>query len=300
MNILKSLGFLPLFLLLNCIAGAQQKPEKENWIKLFNGKDLTGWDIKIAKHKLNENFGNTFRVENGIMRLAYDQYKTFDGKYGHMYYKTPFSYYKIRFEYRFVGNQTPGGDAWNVRNSGIMVHSQSAASMGKLQDFPVSIEIQLLGGLGQGERHTANLCTPGTQIEMNGKLVTEHCIDSHSKTYDGDQWVTVEAEVLGDSVISHIIAGDTVLQYNKPQVSPDFVGTGYSWEKANVKDADKWKLKAGQLLKEGYIAVQAESHPIDFRKIELLNLVGCMNKKCKNYKAYYVKQGKCVCSAGRK
>ncbi|RIV25570.1 DUF1080 domain-containing protein [Fibrisoma montanum] len=279
---------------------AQKPADRRDWIQLFNGKDLTGWDIKITGQPLNDNYKNTFRVEDGILRIAYDQYQTFDGKYGHLYYNKPFSHYIVRFTYRFVGNQTPGGAAWNVRNSGVMVHSQSAKSLSMKQDFPVSLEIQLLGGLNKGERHTANLCTPGTQVYMNGKLNPAHCIDSRSKTYDGDQWVTAEAIVLGDSVIHHLVEGDTVLTYQRPEVSSYFVSNDYNWQAAGVDNANEWISRANKPLVEGYIALQAESHPIDFRNVEVLNLKGCMDPKALNYKSYYVKADNTQCRYGTK
>jgi hypothetical protein len=268
----------------------------EEWNSLFNGKDLTGWDIKITGEPLGENYKNTFRVEDSMLRLAYDQYTNFDDKFGHLYYQTPYSYYKIRFQYRFTGNQTPGGADWNVRNSGIMIHSQSAKTVEINQDFPVSVEVQLLGGLNKGERPTANVCTPGTQVHMNGALRPEHCISSSSKTYNGDQWVDVTVEVFGDSLIRHVVEGDTVLAYEKPQISGGFVGEVHNWTKANITDSVSWIDKNGTLLKEGYIALQAESHPIDFKRIELLNLVGCMDKKAKNYKDYFIRadNSKCI------
>ncbi|GAB3886676.1 3-keto-disaccharide hydrolase [Spirosoma agri] len=277
---------------------AQSKADKEEWIQLFNGKDLRDWDIKIAGLPLNDNYKNTFRVENGVLRIAYDQYKTFDGKYGHMYYKTPFSYYIVRFTYRFVGNQTPGGDAWNVRNSGVMVHSQSAKSLSLGQTFPVSLELQLLGGLGKGERHTANLCTPGTQVYMHGKLQAEHCIDSDSKTYDGDQWVTSSAIVLGDSMVHHLIGKDTVLTYEKTQVGGGFVSADHDWNAGHFSSeaANYWASRANTPLSEGYIALQAESHPIDFRVVEVLNLKGCMDPKALNYKSYFIKSDNTQCT----
>jgi hypothetical protein len=271
---------------------------QEEWLSLFNGKDLTGWDIKIAGFDLNENFGNTFRVEDSMIRIAYDQYESFDEKFGHMYYQQPFSYYKLKFQYRFVGEQLKGGAVWNVRNSGIMVHSQSAASNNKDQHFPVSIEVQLLGGLGEenGERHTGNLCTPGTRVVMGDTLRLDHCIDSDSKTYHGDQWVEMEAIVLGDSVIHHVIGEDTILTYYKPQIDEIFVNRdNYNWEGAFVNDPESWEARAGELLKSGYIALQAESHPIDFKDIYLLNLEGCMDPKAKNYKSYYVKADNSKC-----
>ncbi|QDK80773.1 DUF1080 domain-containing protein [Spirosoma sp. KCTC 42546] len=276
-------------------AQTQKSAVRQEWVQLFNGKDLKNWDIKIAGLPLNDNYKNTFRVENGILRIAYDQYKTFDGKYGHMYYNKPYSYYRVRFTYRFVGNQTPGGDTWNVRNSGVMVHSQSAASCSIGQTFPVSLELQLLGGLGKGPRHTGNLCTPGTQVYMSGKLKPEHCIDSDSKTYDGDQWVTAEAIVLGDSIVHHIVEGDTVLTYERPEVGGGFVNEGHDWKIAHIDNADYWISRANTPLGEGYIALQAESHAIDFKKVEVLDLKGCTDPKALNYKSYFVKSDNTQC-----
>ena len=277
-----------LLVLVEFDALCQEKPDKEEWIQLFNGNDLTGWDIKITGHELNANFANTFRVEDGILKVSYDGYETFTSQYGHLYYKQPFSYYKIRFEYRFVEEQLTGGAAWNVRNSGVMLHSQSAHSLTKDQGFPVSLEFQLLGGLGEGPRTTGNLCTPGTYVEMNDKVDMTHCFNSSSKTYDGDQWVKAEAVVLGDSVIYHLVEGDTVLHYQHPKIGEEDQMKTYFLP-------GEWVKKAGMPLKEGYIALQAESHPIHFRTVELLNLKGCMNPKCPKYRRYYVAQGECEC-----
>lgn len=299
-NFFKSFASLLLGLSLIAQASAQTNADRQEWIKLFNGKDLSGWDIKIAGQPLNDNYKNTFRVENGILRIAYDKYQNFDGKYGHLYYNKPFSYYIVRFTYRFVGNQTPGGAAWNVRNSGVMIHSQSAKSLSIGQDFPVSLEIQLLGGLGKGPRHTANLCTPGTQVYMNGKLNPAHCIDSDSKTYDGDRWVTAEAIVFGDSVIHHVVEGDTVMTYQRPEIGGGFVSPDYDWKDAHIDNGQYWISRANTPLKEGYIALQAESHPIDFRSVEVLNLQGCTDPKALNYKSYYVKSDNTQCRYGKK
>lgn len=247
-------------LLLTCAAIATRAADPAGsgpWIQLFNGKNLDGWKVKITGYDLNDNFGNTFRVEDGLLKVGYDQYQKFDGKFGHIFYHQPFSNYVLRAEYRFVGEQTPGGPGWAFRNSGLMLHGQSPESMEKNQNFPVSIEVQLLGGSGSGKRTTANLCTPGTHIVMDGKLVTQHCIDSTSKTYHGDQWVTVEVEVYGNKLIRHIVEGETVLAYSQPQLDEG--------------DADARRLlKAGEkMLHGGYISLQAESHPVQFRKVEL-------------------------------
>lgn len=286
--------FIATFITISTFA-QKQNPKKEEWIQLFNGKNLDGWDIKIAGHDINDNYKNTYRVEDGMIRIMYDQYEQFDNKFGHMYYKEPFSYYKLRFEYRFTGNQTKGGASWNVRNSGVMIHSQSAQSNSKNQHFPVSLEIQTLGGLGKGTRHTANLCTPGTQVTLNGKFNDNHVIDSNSKTYDGDQWVTIEAVILGDSLIQHIVENQVVLEYTKPIIGGGFVGKDYGWKEAGFDNGDEWEKKNGTPLKEGYIALQAESHPIDFRKIEVLNLKGCTDPKALNFKSYYLKSDNSTC-----
>jgi hypothetical protein len=233
------------------------------WQQLFNGKDLKDWQVKIKDHALNENFGNTFRVVNGKIQVNYDHYKNFDNQFGHLFYKTPFSYYLIGVEYRFTGNQVSGGAGWAFRNSGVMIHGQDPATMNKGQDFPHSIEVQLLGGSGTGKRPTANVCTPGTQYVMNNAVVKNHCMDSSSPTFNGDQWVRVEALVLGDSLVVHYVNGKEVLRYQRPQTEP----VGGATE--------------GKLLKSGTISLQSESHPVEFRKVEIVNLVKYSRNKKK-------------------
>jgi hypothetical protein len=240
-----------------CASKSGSKAQDEEWMQLFNGKDLNDWEIKITGYELNNNYKNIFRVEDGLMKVRYEGIDTFKNEFGHIFYKEPFSQYKLRIEYRFTGDQVPGGPAWAFRNSGVMLHSQSAASMTLDQDFPVSIEGQFLGGNGTDERTTLNVCTPGTNIVMDGELVTRHCTNSRSKTYHGDVWVTAEIVVLGDSVIHHILEGDTVLTYYKPQVGGAPEG---------------YPVPEGTLINEGYICLQAESHPVEFRKVELLDL----------------------------
>lgn len=257
-------------MLMLTLTGMAQKKKADGWLQLFNGKDLSGWDIKIKGHDLNENYGNTFRVEDGLLKVRYDQYTNFNEQYGHIFYNKNFSAYIIVVEYRFVGEQVAGGPGWALRNSGIMLHGQSAASMGKDQDFPISLEEQLLGGNGKDPRSTSNLCTPGTNVVMNGKLITDHCISSTSKTYHGEQWVRAGALVLRDSVIKHFVFSDTVIVYNKPQT-----GGG------NVSGADSTLMQAGRMLTEGSISLQSESHPVDFRKVELFDLEPYVNDPVK-------------------
>mgnify|MGYP002047630688 CR=1 FL=1 len=118
----------------------------QGWIQMFNGRDLSGWTPKIKGYAAGENFGDTFRVVDGLLTVNYEHYDAFDRRFGHLFYKTEFSNYRLRAEYRFVGPQVKGGRGWAFRNSGLMIHGQPVATMGKDQDFPVSIEVQLLGG----------------------------------------------------------------------------------------------------------------------------------------------------------
>ena len=250
-------------ILVNGLYGYAKEPSKpadSQWISLFNGKNLDGWKVKITGYGLNDNFGNTFRVEDGVLKVCYDQYDKFGGKFGHIFYKEKFSHYRLRLEYRFVGEQVPGGPGWAFRNNGIMIHCQSPESMRRDQNFPVSIEVQLLGGDGKNKRSTGNLCTPGTHVVMDDQLVTQHCISSRSKTYHGDQWVKAEVEVHGNRLIKHIINGQVVLEYERPQL--------------DEKDRDaRTLIKDGNtMVSEGYISLQAESHPLEFRNIEILPL----------------------------
>ncbi|HSC27966.1 MAG TPA: DUF1080 domain-containing protein, partial [Vicinamibacterales bacterium] len=204
-------------------------------------------------------------VENGLLQVRYDKWPTFTNEFGHLFYQEAFSHYVLAAEYRFVGDQartTRKDLGWAVRNNGLMLHSQAPQTVLKDQDFPSSIEVQLLGGLGDGRpRPTANLCTPGTHVEIDGRLYTQHCISSRSKTYHGDQWVRVEVVVHGGELISHRIDGETVLEYSKPQIGGD-----------NVRPVDSTVKVDGTPLTGGYIALQAESAPIDFRKVELQRL----------------------------
>ena len=267
-----------LFLIFFSFSGFAQNTSDEAWESMFNGKDLSKWKPKIRNHVAGDNFANTFRVEDGKIVVRYDGYDKFNERFGHLFYYKQFNFYRIRLEYRFVGDQANQGPGWATRNSGIMVHGQTPESMGKDQDFPVSIEVQLLGGDGKNKRTTCNLCTPGTNVEMNGKLFTPHCINSKSETYHGDQWVRAEVLVLGDSVIKHFANGMEVLSYQKPQIG------GGNDDAQEVK----WGVE-GMLLKGGSISLQSESHPVEFKNIEILNLEGCMDPKATNYKSYYIK-----------
>lgn len=272
-------------ILLALPAFAQRNADKQEWMQLFNGRDINDWVVKINHHETGRNYGNTFRAEDGVIKVRYNQYDTFNEQFGHLYYKQPFSYYHLVFDYRFTGIWRKDAPDYTLKNSGVMFHSQDPATMPREQNWPISIEFQLLEGLGDGvPRPTGNMCSPGTDVVFEGKIDSRHCIPSRSKTYEGDQWVTGEIIVLGDSLITHIINGDTVLQYSKPQM-----GGGV------VANYDPYVKQDGKLLKEGFIALQSEGQEVDFRNIKILNLEGCMDPKSKKYKSYFIKENKTAC-----
>lgn len=257
----------------NLLASDHNNPDTEEWIDLFNGKDLSNWSPKVRGYPLGENALNTFRVKDGVMQIRYDNYEEFGGKFGHIFSKAgPFSHYKIQVEYRFVGEQVKGGPAWAYRNNGIMFHTQDPKTMALDQDFPGCMEYQLLGGNGKDERSTGNLCTPGSQVVIDGELRKDHCMNSTSETYHGEQWVTAELVVHGSKLAQHFINGKKVFEY-----------TDLQWDD-------------GTPMESGHIALQAETAPTDFRKVRLLNLEGCMDKKAKNFKRYYVKNNPAACT----
>ena len=269
------------------LAAQRNDPDAKAWMQLFNGRNLKDWLIKFAHHDLGENLHETFRVENGLLQGRYDKWTGFNGEFGHIFYREPFSYYLLAAEYRFVGAQLPAAKSleWAARNNGLMLHAPHPKTMLRDQDFPISLEVQLLGGLGDGKpRPTANLCTPGTHVVLGDRLLTAHCTNSTSKTYDGDQWVRVEAVVHGGDSIKHVVDGQTVLEYSKPQI-----GGG------NAQPTDPAVKVDGTMLTGGYIALQAETAPIDFRKVELLNLEGCTDAKASNHKTYLVKSNPSMC-----
>lgn len=251
------------FILMISISCSTIKPKHDpQWVDLFNGKNINDWNVKINHHDYGENFANTFRVEDGMIKIRYDQYGAYNEQFGHLYYKKPFSHYRLLVEYRITGDWKKDAPEYTISNSGIMFHSQDPKTMPKDQDWPISIEYQLLAGLDDGKpRPTGNMCSPGTDVIYNGKIDSRHCIDSKSKTYRKEEWVTAEIIVLGDSLITHLVNGDTVLQYSKPQI-----GGGV------VNNYDPVIKIDGKALKEGFIALQSEGQPVDFRKVKIMIL----------------------------
>lgn len=244
---------------------SSQLPADSKWLSLFDGNSLAGWTVKFTGFEPGANHNNTFRAEDGVLKVDYSDWNEFDGQFGHLFTDDVYSRYLLRFEYRFIGEQITDDPrmAWATRNNGAMLHAQSPQSMSLDQQFPVSIEAQLLGGLGEeeGERPTANLCTPATNVVLSGEVYRAHCTESVSATYHGDQWVKAEFEVLGSERIRHFINGELVFEYTQPQYDP------FSKDSAHLGRTDG-------LIDAGHIAFQAETHPTEFRAIEIYPLPG--------------------------
>jgi hypothetical protein len=231
---------------------------KTNWVSLFNGKDLGGWTMKISGYKLGENFGNTFRVQDGILSIRYDQYDSFRNKFGALYYNKKLTNYRLKVEYRFVGETTVGAPVWGFRDSGVQYHSQAPSSLGLNQPFPVCLEYNLHGGNGKAERPVGEICASGMVVEINGKANTSFCTPALVKrTFHGDQWVTLEIDVQGNN-FKHFVNGEEILAFQNPKFNPQ-----HELGKTFIRGNDA-------AVKEGYVSLQSNSHPIDFRKIELM------------------------------
>lgn len=234
--------------------------EERPWVKLFNGTNLEGWTPKIAGHPMGADPFHTFRVEDGILKVSYSGYDKFAGQYGHLYSNLAYSSYILRMEYRFEGKMMSDAPHYVNLNSGVMYHSQTPQSMGLKQSFPVSLEFQFLADEGKGKRPTGNVCTPGTNLEIEGKLVTQHIVESSAPTFPADEWVKIELEVRGDREVIHRVNGKEVLRYQKPQLDPE-----------GQVESSKGLYAAGanQALSSGHIALQAEGQGVWFRNIEI-------------------------------
>jgi len=254
---MKILPILLSILLFSCTQ--LPKDQTNEYIPLFNGKDLEGWTPKINGYKAGENYKNTFRVEDGLLKVSYSEYDSFRREFGHLFFKDKYSDYRLRIEYRFSKDRTKGAPDWAFANSGVMFHSQSAESMGIDQAFPVSLEAQFLGSEEGNLRPTMNICTPGMHINLADTLTIKHCINSSSKSILLGDWVTVELIVYGDSLVHHLVEGDTVLTYTKPIIGGEYLPSADS-------------ASTGKPVKDGYISLQAEGHALDFRKVEVMKL----------------------------
>jgi len=237
---------------------AEHDSEDSQWVSLFNGKDLTGWTMKISGYELGENFGNTFRVVDGILSVRYDQYDSFNNTFGALHYDKVFSDYRLKAEYRFVGETAVGAPSWGFRDSGVQYHGQDPRSMAIDQSFPVCLEYNLHGGNGTDDRPVGQICANGINIKMDGIRIEEYCTPPKIKhTFHGDQWVTLEIESR-NGIFKHFVNGEKILEFSDATYNPD-----HELGKAFYKENDN-------TVKGGYVSLQSNSHPIDFRKIEIM------------------------------
>lgn len=232
--------------------------EDSDWIPLFNGKNLDGWTVKINGKPINENIHNTFYVKNGMLKVSYDGYEKFDMQFGHIFTNITYSHYIVRVDYKILGTGMPDAPHWTNLNSGIMLHAQSPQSMRIHQAFPVSLEGQFLAEGATAGTQTGNAVTPGMHIEIDGKLNKEHIINSNSKLFPVDTWVTFEAEVNGHEEIIYRVNDEEVIRFTHPQLDDT--------------DKDAKRLIAAGATKHvsyGHIALQAEGQPIWFKNIKI-------------------------------
>jgi len=256
------LGVLPGMVAFAACSLLKQGSQENEWQYLFNGRNLDGWVVKFHHHELGDNYANTFRVVDGVIQVNYDDYEHFGERYGHLFYHEPFSSYHLKFEYRFTDQWMKDAPSYTYRNSGIMFHSQAPETILKEQDWPISVEYQMLASAGDGKpRPTGNMCSPGTEVVLNGEMYRGHCINSSSKTYEWDEWVSGELIVYGDSLVIHLVNSDTVLQYMQPQIGGG-VANRYD---PNIKID-------GKMLSSGYIGLQAEGQGVEFREIKIKQL----------------------------
>lgn len=255
MNLTGLLSGALLTLMASACLSASSPETEPAWQSIFDGHSLDGWTPKIVGQAAGSDTHQIFRAENGVLRVSYDAYTSFNSDFGHLFYNIPASDYRLRFDYLFSGAQTPGGPAWAFMNSGVMVHAQAPETMALDQAFPICVEAQLLGAApALPGRTTANICTPGSHIVIDGELVTQHCINSQTLAAPEQVWTRFEIEVRKGEIIALSVNGETAFTLQGPhfdETDPDVVRLGLTGP-----------------MESGYFALQAESHPVAFRNIE--------------------------------
>ena len=260
-------------LLLGCAAlfsahpgGARAEETKAGpWRSIFDGRTLDGWTPKIAGYPAGDNHQQTFVVDHGTIRVSYAGYDRFNNQFGHLFYKTPFKAYRLRLMYRFGDPGLPDTPTWARSNSGVMFHSQSPESMTLNQSFPVSVEFQILGDKRDAPKATGAVCTPGVNITINGVLAKDHCTPpTNGPTIANGTWTKLELDVMPNGEVFQKINGVTVQHYAGLAYDPkDTVAPGAQAYLAAHGDAP---------ITEGYIALQSEGHPVEFKDIEIQDL----------------------------
>jgi len=257
-NIVTPLLTIALFLI-SCTSSKHPVESNPNsWVSLFNGKDMEGWKPKIAGFAFGENFGNTFRVEQGILSTHYDKYGNFNERFGAIYFDKKFTNFRLKVEYRFVGQLTPGAPEWGFRDGGINYLGQDPVTIDINQKFPICLEYNLLGGNGKDERPTGEICAAGIFFDLDGKRNSLFCTPPIVKrTFHGDDWVTAEINVR-NGIITHYVNGEKILEFANPRFD------------STNELARKFIINGNDQVKEGFISLQSNSHPMEFRKVEIM------------------------------
>ena len=235
-------------------AGAPAAPGGE-WVAIFDGETLDGWTPKIAGFPLGVNHADTFRVEDGVIKVRYDGYgDDFADRFGNLIYETPYEHYRLRLEYRFTGEQVPGGEDWAELNSGVLYHIQPVATIMPADGgFPPSLEAQFLAE-GAHAPTTGNMCSIETWVMLEGERRDEHCILGPVAARPAGRWVRFELQALPDGSFRHLIDGEEA----------------FAFEAASYDEPQEWA--DGLAVTGGHFALQSESHPIEFRNVELMVL----------------------------
>jgi hypothetical protein len=236
----------------------------ENWQSLFDGRTLQGWTPKIRGFALGDDYRDTFRVRDGAIVVSYDKYDNFGERFGHLFFNRPFRAYRLRFDYRFLEDHPADTPNWAIANSGVMIFSQDPWTMATGDSFPVSVEAQLLGPAPGQTRFNGNMCSPGTNVVMDGALVTTHCINSKTPATPNGEWINFEIEVSPKGVVTQKINGAPTIVYSAVQLDPE----GRMANSKPLVEAAGGKV----MLDGGYISLQSEGNPIEFRNIEILEL----------------------------
>jgi hypothetical protein len=234
-------------------SGGSGGADPEGWVKIFNGTDLTGWVPLIHKSAYNVDTYKTFRADpvTHVIKVTYEDYPdgSFDERCGVLYYNKFLTSYRVRLTYRFLEPQAKNPVGWGKNNSGLMLFGLDPSKVTGDPMFPPLIEVQLLGTPSSGGPTSPNICTPGgiTLAKQTGI-----CGDNSTKVPapPAADWTSVEAEV-------HVNGDSKIFQYPE-KTKPVVTISGPSYQ--------------GKPVTGGYLSIQSESQPVEFKDIELIEL----------------------------
>jgi hypothetical protein len=165
-------------------------------IKLFNGKDLSGWSIFIG-HDPKENLDpradpkGVFKVEDGVIHISGQEF-------GCLTTDKEFENYRVKLEFKWGKKKWPPREN-AVRDSGILLHC-----VGPDKVWTKSIECQIQEH-DCGDFH----CVSGTTIEVDGKVSKGRVVKKTDAEKPTGEWNTIEVVCDGDK-ITNIVNGVVV------------------------------------------------------------------------------------------